>query len=101
MLRHAKRSTSRDFRIRESDDSNGQEGTENHQANENNDDSAAEEAEDDDATEEPGDNGHDLEEPGSPVADDSVSDDENGLNFPSAKRTKTTNKVVQDSDDES
>ncbi|KAL1806687.1 hypothetical protein ACET3Z_029755 [Daucus carota] len=101
LLRHAKRSTSRDFRIRESDDSNGQEGTENHQANENNDDSAAEEAEDDDATEEPGDNGHDLEEPGSPVADDSVSDDENGLNFPSAKRTKTTNKVVQDSDDES
>ncbi|KAL8105360.1 uncharacterized protein LOC141676526 [Apium graveolens] len=95
LLRHAKRSTSRDFRIIQSNE----EGTED-QLNENNDDSAAEAAEDDNATEEPGDEGHEPEELGLPVADDSVSDDENGQSFPSAKRAKTTNRIVQDSDDE-
>ncbi|KAK1380281.1 Fanconi anemia group I protein [Heracleum sosnowskyi] len=95
LLRHAKRSTSRDFRLKQSV---GKEGAEDH-LDENNDDSAAEAAEDDDATEEPEDKGHELDELGSPVADDSVSDGENGHSFPSAKRAKTTN-TVQDSDDE-
>lgn len=97
LLRHAKRSTSRDFKIKKTNDTVDKEGAENDQLNENNDDSAAE---DDDASEEPGDNGHELEELGSPVADDSVSDEENGHSFPSAKRAKTINTVVQDSDDE-
>lgn len=60
LLRHAKHSTSRDFRIKQSNDTVNKEGAED-QLDENNDDSAAEAAEDDDTTEEPGDNGHELE----------------------------------------
>lgn len=93
LLRHAKRSTARDFKIL---DPVRQEDASNHEANHN--DSAA-------AEDESGEDSKETEENGSenvlspPAVEDSESDAENGGASPAAKRLKR-GRVVQESDDE-
>lgn len=103
LLRHAKRSTARDFRIipnninREEDPPGQEPNQDNSNAveNESGEDLGDNEG-DDDGSE------HILSpEDNSPlVAGDSGCDNEDGDGLPSAKRLKRSNRVVQDSDDE-
>ncbi|KAL5785187.1 hypothetical protein ACOSQ2_007579 [Xanthoceras sorbifolium] len=93
LLRHAKRSTSRDFKIL---DPVREEDASNHEANHN--ESAV--AEDESSEHSKDDEENESEKVSSPLAaEDSEADGENGGDLPTAKRFKRS-KVVQDSDDE-
>lgn len=105
LLRHAKRSTARDFRIIEPKDTVNKEDAENNDAPDNNDSGAAQV----EASEGSGDDeeGNGLEKVVSPesdrplLAEDSGSESENEQHLiPNTKRTKVMSRVVQDSDEE-
>lgn len=102
LLKHAKRSTARDFRIFPKENA-----TPSDEANHANSNAVENEsAEDLNANDNEGDDDDGLEkilsaESNSPmVAEDSGSENEEGDGLPSAKRLKRNNIVVEDSDDE-
>ncbi|KAK2990118.1 hypothetical protein RJ640_014787 [Escallonia rubra] len=100
LLRHAKRSTSRDFKILDPQNIVREEDASNHESNNNNDSAAPNESSDSAGDEGNGSDTVLSPEPGSPVAvEDSGSDGEDQDAIPRSKRAKM-NKVVQDSDDE-
>ncbi|KAK2645650.1 hypothetical protein Ddye_020845 [Dipteronia dyeriana] len=95
LLRHAKRSTSRDFKIL---DPIREEDASNHEANHN--ESAVAEDESSDHSEDDEENGSEkVSSPLVAAAEDSETDGENVCDLPTAKRIRTS-EVVQDSDDE-
>ncbi|KAJ0034471.1 hypothetical protein Pint_24485 [Pistacia integerrima] len=93
LLRHAKRSTARDFKIL---DPLREEDASNHEAD-HNDSAAAEEESGEDSKEHEANGSENVLSP--PAVEDSESDGENGGSSPAAKRSKR-HRVVQDSDDE-
>ncbi|KAK3017972.1 hypothetical protein RJ639_002729 [Escallonia herrerae] len=100
LLRHAKCSTSRDFKILDPQNIVREEDASNHESNDNNDSAAPNESSDSAGDEGNGSDTVLSPEPGSPVAvEDPGSDGEDQDAIPRSKRAKM-NEVVQDSDDE-
>ncbi|KAF3456246.1 hypothetical protein FNV43_RR00896 [Rhamnella rubrinervis] len=101
VLRHAKRSTSRDFKIIDSNSTTREEDAPNNEASHNN--STAVESDSSEDSEDLGENGLETnlspESAGALAVEDSVSDNEDGDALPNAKRIKRGG-IVQDSDDE-
>lgn len=97
LLRHAKRSTARDFKIIDTKNNAREEDVPNHEAVNNNNSNAAanESCEDSDGNEE---NGSD-EKVLSPESDSEPHDGDGDGGVPNAKRMRR-DRVVQDSDDE-
>lgn len=101
LLRHAKRSTSRDFKILDPKKMVGEEDAPNHESN-HSDPTAVENESCEDSEDNEGNGSEKILSPESGIrlaAEDSGSDGEDGDALPSAKRVKM-GRVVQDSDDE-
>lgn len=101
LLRHAKRSTSRDFKIIDSNNTMREEDVPNNEATHNN--FTAVENDSSEGSEDLGENGLETnlspEYAGALAVEDSVSDNEDGDALPNAKRIKRGG-IMQDSEDE-